>query len=35
MTADRMGPDRSGVHADSFMLELIGAVYRADRETPP
>ncbi len=28
------GPDRAGVHADEFMLRLIQAVYRADRETP-
>lgn len=28
------GPDRSGAHADEFMLRFIGAVYTADKETP-
>ena len=28
------GPDRSGVHADEFMLRFIGEVYRVDNETP-
>jgi hypothetical protein len=28
------GPDRDGSHADEFMLRLISAVYRAERETP-
>ena len=28
------GPDRAGVHADNFILELIGVVYRSDMETP-
>ncbi len=27
-------PDRSGVHADEFMLRLIAAVHRAEEETP-
>lgn len=27
-------PDRSGAHADEFILGLINAVYRADAETP-
>jgi hypothetical protein len=28
------GPDRDGSHADEFMLRLISAVYRAEKETP-
>jgi hypothetical protein len=28
------GPDRSGEHADEFMLRFISAVYRAGAETP-
>jgi hypothetical protein len=27
-------PDRTGTHADEFMLRLIGAVYAAGRDTP-
>ncbi len=27
-------PDRSGVHADEFMLRLIGAVYETARQLP-
>jgi hypothetical protein len=27
------GPDRSGVHADEFILRLISAVHQAERNT--
>ena len=27
-------PDRSGVHADEFMLRLIGAVYETENKLP-